>query len=186
MLFKLLILIVQAWTTLALLRLFLQKGGLSYQHPLAQLCATMTDWIIRPARRRIRPVRGWDMAIVAVTFIAILLMQTLLVVIALFKGADSAAVLGVYIVLNSLILWSQALAYALIVCLIIQMVLSFSDPYNPLMGTVSRVLAPLTAPFAKLRIGRFDLSGSVVFLVLWLWVGVGVPFLQSRLLFMQF
>lgn len=186
MLVNLLILIVQTWATLALLRLFLQKGGLSYRHPLAQLCVTMTNWAVKPARRYIRPVLGWDMAIVAVTFFAILLMQTTLVVIALLKGSDFSVVLALYIILGSLLFWSQALAYALIICLIIQMVLSFSDPYNPLMLTTSRVLFPLTAPFAKLRTRRFDFSGSVLFLILWLWVGIGVPFLQSRLLFLHF
>lgn len=186
MLTKLLVLITQAWTTLALLRFFLQKGGLAYLHPLAQLCMSMTDWAVKPARRYIRPVRGWDMAVVAVTFAAILLVQSVLVAVALFKGSDFSVILALYVVLGSLLFWSQALAYALIICLIIQMVLSFSDPYNPLMYTVSRVLSPLTAPFSKLRIGRFDFSGSVVFLVLWLWVGIGVPFLQSRLLFLHF
>ncbi|MDO5685927.1 MAG: YggT family protein [Neisseria sp.] len=183
---KLIELLVLAWATLALLRFLLQRGGMHVSHPLAQLCIPLTDPIVKPARRAVKAVRGWDMAIVAAVFFVLLLTQTLLATVPIFKGAGFGLSYALLIVGNSVLFLTQALAYALIICLIIQTVLSFSDPYNPLMRVVHTVLSPLTRPFARLRIGRIDFSGSVLFLLLWLWVGVVVPDLRHRLLTLLF
>ncbi len=167
------------WCTILMLRLFLQRGGLHISHPLANLCASATNFVVRPARRLIPPVKGWDMALVVVAFVCLLLLELAInLYIALSINLPFNAIYVLYAVGHALLLLSVSVAYALIACLIIQMVLSFSDPYNPLMQTTSRVLYPLTRPFRFLRIGHFDFSGSVVFLALWLWVGAVVPYLR--------
>lgn len=183
---KLIELMALAWSTLAMLRLFLQRGGLYLSHPLAQFCVTLTNWFVKPARRVIKPVRGWDMAIVVAVFVVLLLVRTLLAAVTIIKGADFGLPLAALVVADSVLFLTQAAAYALIICLIIQTVLSFSDPYNPLMQVTYRILSPLTRPFARLRAGRIDFSGSIVFLVLWLWVGVIVPDIRHRLLTLLF
>lgn len=174
-------LIIVAWASLALLRFFLQKGGLHISHPLAQLCAQVTDFLVKPARKIIKPVRGWDMAIIALTFFVLLVWQTAVVIFFLIKGLPFSGWTVLYLVGNALLLWTKALAYALIICLIIQMVLSFSNPYNSLMAAVNRILKPLTRPFSFLRIGMVDFSGSLIFIALWLWVSVVVPYGQYLL-----
>ena len=174
-------LIIVAWVSLALLRFFLQKGGLHISHPLAQLCAQVTDFLVKPARKIIKPIRGWDMAIIALTFFVLLVWQTVVVIFFLIKGLPFSGWTALYLVGNALLLWTKALAYALIICLIIQMVLSFADPYNALMNTVCTVLRPFTYPFRFLRIGRIDFSGSLIFIALWLYTGVAVPYLRYLL-----
>lgn len=174
-------LITLTWATVMLLRFFLQRGGLSVSHPLAQLCMTLTDWIARPARKMIRPIKGWDTALPVAAFAIFLLVQLALLIVRLSMGATFTINQVPYAVINSILYLTQAAAYALIACLIIQMVLSFADPYNPLMRTVSTVLYPFTRPFRFLRIGRIDFSGSLIFLVLWLYIGVALPYLRYLL-----
>ena len=170
-------LITLTWASVLLLRFFLQRGGLSVSHPLAQLSMTLTDWIARPARKMIRPIKGWDTALPVAAFAVLLLVQIALLIVRLSMGATFTINQVPYAVINSVLYLTQAAAYALIACLIIQMVLSFADPYNALMRTVSTVLAPFTRPFRFLRIGRIDFSGSLIFLALWLYIGVALPYL---------
>lgn len=174
-------LITLTWASVLLLRFFLQRGGLSVSHPLAQLSMTLTDWIARPARKIIRPVKGWDTALPAAAFVVLLLVQMALIVVRLAMGGSFQAAQVPYAVMNSVLYLTQAAAYALIACLIIQMVLSFAHPYNPLMNTVCNVLRPFTYPFRFLRIGRIDFSGSLIFIALWLYTGVAVPYLRYLL-----
>lgn len=174
-------LITLTWASVLLLRFFLQRGGLSVSHPLAQLSMTLTDWIARPARKIIRPVKGWDTALPVAAFVVLLLVQIALLIVRLSMGATFSPAQIPYAVANALLYLTQAAAYALIACLIIQMVLSFADPYNPLMRTVCQVLQPFTRPFRFLRIGRIDFSGSLIFIALWLYTGVGVPYLRYLL-----
>ena len=174
-------LITLTWASVLLLRFFLQRGGLSVSHPLAQLCMTLTDWIARPTRKIIRPVKGWDTALPVAAFGVLLLVQMALIVVRLSMGTAFQPAQVPYAVMNSILYLTQAAAYALIACLIIQMVLSFADPYNPLMRTVSTVLYPFTRPFRFLRIGRIDFSGSLIFLALWLYIGIALPYLRYLL-----
>ena len=174
-------LITLTWATVMLLRFFLQRGGLSVSHPLAQLCMTLTDWIARPARKMIRPIKGWDTALPVAAFVVLLLVQIALLIVRLSMGATFTINQVPYAVINSVLYLTQAAAYALIACLIIQMVLSFADPYNPLMRTVCHVLQPFTRPFRFLRIGRIDFSGSLIFLALWLYIGIALPYLRYLL-----
>ena len=179
MLIRLIESLVVFWCTVLMLRLFLQRGGLHISHPLANLCATLTNFVVRPARKLIQPVKGWDMALVVIAFVCLLFIELAVVLYqVLYLNLPFNAISVLFAVGHTLLLLSVAMAYALIACLVVQMVLSFSDPYNPLMNTVSRVLYPLTRPFSFLRIGHFDFSGSVVFLALWLWVGAVVPYLR--------
>lgn len=174
--FKLIEFFIQIWATVAMLRFFLQRGGLSYYHPLAQFCASASNWLVKPLRRRILPVRGWDVAIVIAVLLVITLGQITFVIIDIMLGSSAHPLLIAYIASISILLLTQAATYALIVCLIVQMVLSFSAPENPLMRVVNTLIQPLTRPFAFLRFGRWDFSGSLLFLGLWLWASVLTPY----------
>lgn len=170
---------IQIWASVAMLRFFLQRGGLSYHHSLAQFCASASNWIVKPLRRRILPIKGWDIAIVVAVLLCILLGQIAFAIIGIIMGASAHPLLIAYIASISVLLLTQATAYALILCLVIQMVLSFSAPENPLMRVVNTVIQPLTRPFAFLRRGRWDFSGSLLFIGLWLWTSVLTPTLYQ-------
>ena len=172
-------LIITAYASLLWLRMLLQKGGLFLSHPMAQLCANLSDFLVRPMRRLIKPVKGWDTAIAVLSFVIILFAQLITLLFFIYKGSPLSAIMALLWVGNTFLLWSKAAAYALIICLIVQTVLSFSSPYNPLMTVMNRILNPLTRPFRFLRIGRIDFSGSLIFIILWLWVSLVVPYIQQ-------
>ena len=57
---------------------------------------------------------------------------------------------------------TRSAAYVLLGGLLWRMVLSLSQAYSPLVAVLNRVYEPLCRPFAFLRIGRWDFSGSLL------------------------
>jgi len=54
-------------------------------------------------------------------------------------------------------------------------------PYGELLPALQRIFMPLTQAFSMLRIGRYDFSGSVIAIILWLWLTRLVPALIIQL-----
>ena len=81
----------------------------------------------------------------------------------------------------------KAAAYTLLIGLIIRMVSSIQGRYSPLTYAIERILQPLLKPFSFLRVGRYDFSGSLLALLLWLWLARWFPQLiqQTNLWLLQ-
>lgn len=169
----LLLLLADAIGIVCMARLLLQWAQLNYRHPLAQFCTRSTDWLIRPLRKIVPPLGRWDSACVAATFLVYLVVS--LFCHAVLPWQPITAKLMAVDVLLSLLFTLKAAAYALLSGLILLMIFSFSQPYSPLMTVLRRVFDPLTRPFAFLRFRQIDFSATVVALILWLWLSVGVP-----------
>ena len=83
--------------------------------------------------------------------------------------------------LLTLLYLSKAGAYVLLFGLVLRMIISFSKPYGELLPALQRIFMPLTQAFSMLRIGRYDFSGSVIAIILWLWLTRLVPALIIQL-----
>ena len=78
---------------------------------------------------------------------------------------------------------TRAMAYVLLGGLLWRMVLSLRQTYSPLLLVLHRVYEPLCRPFAFLRIGSWDFSGSLLALLLWWWISWWLPAIVMRLNF---
>lgn len=180
MMAQLILLLADALVIVCWARLLLQWGQLHYRHPLAQFCCRSTDWLVRPLRKIVPPLGPWDSACILAALLISWLAHTAILLAGL-AGAPVSPRAAAASALLAMLALTKGLAYALLLGLVVQMVLSFSAPHAPLMAVLRRIFLPLSRPFAALRIGRADFSLSVWAVLLWLWVSQWLPLLVQRI-----
>lgn len=150
-----------------LLRLFFQKLQAGWHNPIVQLSVKMTDPIIKPMRRFLPGVKGFDLAIV-VTLVIFELAQLYSVmwlrydIIPFFSGAilTTCVILinkTIYIFLFAIIIWS----------LLSWFVTSQRQPFVEVTGIIAYPLMRFARRFIP-PISGLDLSPIVVLLLLYL------------------
>ena len=150
-----------------LMRFYLQAVRAPARNPLSQFLAALTDFIVRPTRRVIPGLWGYDLS----TLLLAWLTELLLVggVLAL-KGYQIGPGVGTAVVglmlLAALNLLKQFI-YILIVAVFAQAILSFIAPRGP----ATSILASLTRPFLGVfqrhipPVGGVDLSPLFVLVI---------------------
>lgn len=149
-----------------LLRAWMQYQRLNVHNPLGQFVMTLTDWLVRPLRRVIPGYRGLDWASIAGAFLVGLVAVLLLVMVGMASGADFPSIGFVAgLMLVWLIKWAIYLAQALV---LIGAVLSWINPYSPVLPVVDALTGPMLRPIRRVvpMIGRFDLSPLVFLLAM--------------------
>lgn len=175
----LLLLLADGLAIMCLTRALLQWAKLRAEHPLSRFCTQTTDWLVRPLRK-ITPAQGkWDIACVVAVLLLYYIVFMLISLMALPErfGAKLAFLNALFAALNLL----KAAAYVLFLGLIVRMAASFRNPYSELAAIMHRVFEPVLRPFVFLRFRRIDFSGSLLALVLWLWLSRWLPQLISQL-----
>jgi YggT family protein len=148
-----------------LLRFFMQALRAPFRNPIGQATMALTDWVVKPLRRVIPGVRGYDWA----TLCAAWVLQVLwLVAIYLVLGAGfdltSPAALG-YLALTAVLRLVQIALWMLIIVVFVQAILSWVAPDGPLSGLLNALTFPFLRPLRR-RIpplgGTLDLSPLIV------------------------
>lgn len=149
-----------------LLRAWMQYQRLNVHNPLGQFVMTLTDWLVRPLRRVIPGYRGFDWASIAAAFLVGLVAVLLLVAVGMASGAGFPSIGFIAgLTLVWLIKWAIYLAQALV---LIGAVLSWINPYSPVLPVVDALTGPMLRPIRRVvpMIGRFDLSPLVFLLAM--------------------
>ncbi len=153
---------------LLLARFHFQWLRVSFRNQLGHFVIALTNWVVMPARRVIPGVGGLDMA----TLLAALILQAAtLAVIHLLRGADLAAAPGpVTAVLFALACVDlvRFSVYILIFALIVQAVLSWTNPHSPIGATFDAMVRPFLRPIRRFvpPISNIDLSPLVLLVLL--------------------
>ncbi len=170
-----------------LLRFYLQAVRAPARNPLSQFLAALTDFIVRPTRRVIPGLWGYDLSTLLLAWLTELLL--VIGVLALKDhsfgpGVGTAAVgLMLFAALNLLKLF----IYILMVTVFAQAIVSFIAPRGPAMS----MLASLTQPFLGIfqrriaPIGGVDLSPLfllVICQILLMWPLNALELMVARLL----
>lgn len=143
-----------------LLRFYMQLLKTSFRNPVGEFVVALTDWLVRPARRVIRGLHGVDLA----SLIPAWAMQALLLLVIywvkgfVFSGTPGVAA-GVLLTLAVLEILKYSV-YLLIVCVIVQVLMSWTNPYAALAPLFNSLTRPFLRPFKRLipPIGNVDLS----------------------------
>jgi YggT family protein len=144
--------------SLALLtRFYLQAVRATVRNPLSQFLASLTDFIVRPTRRVIPGLWGYDLSTLLLAWL------TELVLVASVYGLKGyqfgpgvgTAVIG-FMLLAALHLLKRFI-YILMVAVFAQAVLSFIAPRGP----ATSILASLTRPFLRIFQRRIPPLGGV-------------------------
>lgn len=159
--------VISFFTILFLLRFYMQWLRVSFANALGHFVVTLTNWAVRPLRRVIPGIFGLDMASLLVAF----LLQLLFAVLALllfprFAVLDPAAV-ALPLLWAALIALLRLSIHVLIGALVIQVLLSWVNPYSPLATPVNQFNRPVLAPLRRFLppISGIDLSPLVAILL---------------------
>ncbi len=163
-----------------MLRLYMQyhRVALSARsgNPLGPFIFALTDWIVLPLRRIIRPVGRWDSA----SLVAAYLLE--LVLFGLFWLLAGAHGLPGFIPVQALFALLRLVLSGLSGLVIIYAVLSWVQTESPMADVIARLVAPLLRPIRRIvpLAGGVDLS-PLVLLVLLQIAGIVVDTVQINL-----
>ncbi len=156
-------LIVDTITTILggvlLLRFWMQATRVRPPSSVAQFTFQLSDWLVRPLRRLIPGVGGYDWASLVGAFLIVLLASSLM----LIAGWRFEQVL--LLALERFLHW---IIYGFIALLVIEAIFSWVNPHAPLAPFVRALNEPLLRPLRRVvpQIGGLDLSLLVALILL--------------------
>jgi YggT family protein len=144
-----------------LLRFWIQIVRVRPPPQIAQFTFQLSDWIVKPLRRVIPGVAGFDWA----SLIGAYLIALLCTAIKVWLIADSFPITLFLLALISVVQWA---IYGWTALLILEVVFSWVNPHAPLAPFVQALNAPLLKPTRQIMplLGGLDISPMVLFILL--------------------
>ena len=145
-----------------LARFHFQWLRVPFRNPLGEFIVAVTNWMVAPARRVIPSLMGLDLPSLLLAFAVQCGAIWALAAIAGVQPEPGrlSALAGVYLLRYSL--------HILVFAIIVQAVLSWVNPYNPMAGIFNAVTRPFLAPIRRFVpvMGGLDLSPLVLLVIL--------------------
>ena len=160
---SILVLIVDAIATLLggalLLRFWMQAIRVRPPASVAQFTFQLSDWLVRPLRRIVPGVGGYDWASLIGAFVIVLLATSVMYL----AGWPTQMVL-----LMALQRFLQWILYGFMALLVVEAIFSWVNPHAPLAPFVRALNEPLLRPIRRVvpLVGNLDLSLLVALIVL--------------------
>jgi YggT family protein len=151
-----------------LIRFYFQWLRVPFRNQMGEFVIATTNWIVKPARRVVPALLGLDLASVICAWV---LQAALLALLHLVNGHDltsapgSAAATLFALALVDLL---QLSVKILLFVVILQAVLSWINPHNPVQYVLDSITRPMLRPIRRFvpPIANVDLSPLVLILVL--------------------
>ena len=152
---------------LLLLRFYMQVFRAPFRNPVGQFVTALTNWMVLPVRRVVPGMFGLDLSSLLLAWLVEAVMLFLLHAMrgAALGGMPGSAALAILMVAAlELVRFS---IYLLIGVVIVQVILSWVSPYNPLNSALEGLTRPFYRIFRRFipPIGGIDLSPLFVLLV---------------------
>jgi YggT family protein len=144
-----------------LLRFWMQAVRVRPPSSIAQFMFQLTDWMVKPLRRLVPGVAGYDWASLLGAFLIALLL--VVVHLSMISAISVQAVL-----ILSVVRLAQWVLYGFMGLIIIEVIFSWVNPHAPLAPLVRALTDPLMRPLRRVipLIGSIDLSPLVAFILL--------------------
>jgi YggT family protein len=164
-------------TFLLVLRFLMQWTRTSFQNQLGQMTMVLTDFMVKPARKLIRPVRQWDMSTLLLAFLMQLILFALL---SLLTGLGAAPVLWVWQAVFGVL---EQIVDVFFYAILLMAILSWVNPYSPIYGVLNQLTAPILEPLRRVlpQIQGFDFSALVALILLQMISRIVLPGLASSI-----
>lgn len=155
------------FTMLLLVRVFMRYMRISFIGQFGQFVLATTNWAVRPFQRILPTIAAIDLASLIPAW---LLQAALAVLIALLSPIPLGSALGVLAgsgIVGALELVSTALML-LMGAVIVGAILSWVNPYAPIISTLSQLTRPFLRPFQRLipAVSGIDLSPLVLLVII--------------------
>ena len=163
----------------ALVRFWMQAFRAPARNPIAQFTMALTDFAVKPLRRVIPGLMNLDWASLVVAWVAELVLQLLLALIA--GAALNGQVLSVLLFL-SFVKLIRLTIYVFMGAIIIQAVLSWVSPHHPMGPFFQALTRPFLAPFQRAipPIGGVDITPLLVLIAFQLVLMLPVTWLEGE------
>jgi YggT family protein len=150
-----------------LLRFYLQAVRAPARNPLSQFLAALTDFLVRPTRRGVPGLWGYDLSTLLLAWLTELLLVSSVFALKGYQiGPGVGSAVAGFLLLATLNLL-KLFIYILMVAVFAQAILSFVAPRGPAIS----VLSSLTRPFLRVfqrrvpPVGGVDLSPLFVLVI---------------------
>ena len=170
--------------SLALLtRFYLQAVRAPARNPLTQFLAALTDFIVRPTRRVVPGLWGYDLSTLLLAWLTELLLAGAVQALSGRSFGPAVGTVVVGLMLFAALNLARLFLYILMVAVFAQAILSFVAPRGP----ATAVLAALTRPFLGLfqrripPVGGVDLSPLFVLVICQVLLIWPVPALEQAI-----
>lgn len=154
-----------------LLRALMQWVRIHPSNPLSPFIFSMTDWLVKPLRKGVPGYGGVDWASVFGAFLVSFVLHVVLVLLAVAMsntGGGGVTTLITFLIPISIFWVIRNVAYLLMGIVLIQVVLSWVNPFSPMAAILNELSRPFLQPLRRVlpNIGNVDLSPLVFFLIL--------------------
>ena len=171
------------FTVALLLRFHLQWSRAPHRNPFSVFLQALTDFMVRPARRVIPGLWGLDLATLTLAWLA---QFVELFVILQIRGYEFGAQAGqafAALVLMATVMLAKIWLYIVMVAVIVQAVLTWINPYSPVMPLLNSMTLPFLRVFQRLvpPIGNVDLSPLFVIVIVQLLLMLPVAYAETSL-----
>lgn len=170
------------FTLVLLVRFAMQWARTPFRNPLGEFVIAATDWMVRPVRRMVPALFGFDTASLLLAWLWQVLDQGLMLGLSGVLSAVSPAPTFVVALLAVLEVVKVGL-YLVIGVVVVSAVFSWVNPYAPLAGVFNTLTQPLLRPFRRVipALGGVDLSPLALLLLLQIALFVVASLRQSVL-----
>ncbi|WP_374554384.1 YggT family protein [Aquitalea pelogenes] len=173
--------IADLFVLVLLLRFYLQVARAPFKHPLCQFVMAATNFAVLPLRKLVPSLRGYDSATMLLAWLVSMVSS---VVILAFNPMYTLAAPETWLALSLLAIldvFKQSLTL-LMGAVIVQAVLSWVNPYNPLTPILDALTRPFLKPFRRATVGGVDLSPLILFLIIQVVLMLPVQYLENSFL----
>jgi len=164
----------------ALLRFWMQVLRAPARNPIAQFTMALTDFAVKPLRRIVPGLFGLDLASLLVAWLAeFVLLVILLLLDDLPLAQYPAALTPVFV--WALVKLVRLSVYIVLGAVFIQAILSWVNPYHPVMPFFDALTRPFLKPFRKMvpLIGGVDITPILVLIIGQLILMIPVTWLEE-------
>ena len=173
--------IADLFVLVLLLRFYLQVARAPFKHPLCQFVMAATNFAVLPLRKLVPSLRGYDSATMLLAWLVSMVSS---VIILIFNPLYTLAAPETWLALSLLAIldvFKQSLTL-LMGAVIVQAVLSWVNPYNPLTPILDALTRPFLKPFRRATVGGVDLSPLILFLIIQVVLMLPVQYLENSFL----
>lgn len=172
------------FTVALLLRFFMQWARAPLRNPLSDFLNALTDWMVRPARRVIPGLWGFDLATLVLAWLLQVIEMAIVLQIKGIPLGSQAGLAFAALVLMAAVSIVKLLIYIVMVVVIVQAVLTWVNPYSPVMPLLNSLSRPFLRVFRRFipPIGNVDLSPLFVVIVCQLLLMVPIALLEGSIM----
>ncbi|CAG1007434.1 hypothetical protein BURK1_03399 [Burkholderiales bacterium] len=164
-----------------LLRFLMQAMRAPFRNPAGKAIVALTDWAVKPLRRVVPGVGGYDWASLVAAYLAqlALMLSMFLLFASGFAGLSLNATL--YVLASAAVQLVRTAVWLAIVVVILQAVLSWVAPDGPLSGLLNALTFPFLRPLRRVIPpigGALDLTPLILIVILQLVLMLPVRWLE--------